>query len=150
MSARKLIIVTIIIAVFACFYAFAEEPVTVKTLQFPFQFTMGAWYGVKDFEPQSLAYITLAEYSGLLDIPIGIDLGLLNFEQVEVSGDNWWNDLDPVIGIHVDTMPVLEKLPILGTWLEKIPDALTVGGGITAPLDDLGNVDLGVYIGFSL
>ena len=149
---KTFIMILVAASILFCGSAIAEdEPVSVWTWQF--KTTFAVWYNIDDFEPDSLALVNLGQWTGLFDLPINVAVGLKNFEQVEVSGEQWWDDLEPVVGISMDTKPLLELLPVLGSWIEKIPDAVSFGAGITAKLeslDDLDDLDFGLWVGITL
>ena len=155
MKAKVLmVLLAMVIMVSGTIKVFAAESAIVESdWEWTLKTEIAVWYNVNDFDPDSLFLFKIGRYSGLFDLPIDVSVGLRNFEQVETSGDQWYHDIEPVVGVSMDAKPLLELLPVLGQWIEKIPNAVSFGIGITAEieqLDDLEDIHLGVWVGIAL
>ena len=130
-------------------FCWSTEPVNLlEEPEADFQYftsvmNLGILYDANDGSRHSYWYMRIVEYKGL----ISLDVGLRDFEQVEVNGDMWWQDLSPTIGLGVDVFTALEYVPALESIIDTIPDYIRVGAGVSL---DLETGDATGYVAFTL
>ena len=96
---------------------------------------IGIAWDMDDWEKHSYAYTTPATWkNSFLDIDFNV--GLIDFEQVETTGDLWYESLNPAVGLSVDVLQALERFPVLEQVIDYIPGFVSVGTGIYLRAED--------------
>ena len=115
---------------------FAQDEETASTdWQLFKHFSIGsAWEA--NGTSHSIAFVSILSYKEL----VNLDLGLIDFEQVEQEGSRWYDDADIGLGFSTDVLILLERFPVLGDYVTLIPDIVGIGVGVYVSLD--GDMDV--------
>ncbi len=101
-------------------------------------FAIGAAWDLGTGEEHSIAFISILTYKELLNI----DLGLIDFEDVQNSNDQWYENVSPGIGISADVIGLVEEYSGLGKLVEWIPDIIGIGIGAYLEIDSIDDMDV--------
>ncbi len=110
--------------------AVSSEEITSDLEWFPKAPRTGILFDVEptksdDWSEHSHVSISIIGWQGLLYL----DVGLVDFEQIETSGDHWWTTLNPSAGVTVDIVQAAERWPLIEPYAARVPDYVYVSGG---------------------
>ncbi len=108
------------------------EAITSDFVFFPRAPRIGILWDIKDWQEHSQISASIVGWRNLLFI----DVGLVDFEQIETEGDQWYQTLNISVGITLDIMETLERWPAIEPYLIKIPDFVYISGGIYVRPED--------------
>lgn len=94
-------------------------------------FAIGIAWDLGTGEEHSIAFISILTYKKLLNF----DLGLIDFEEVKGTSDQWYENVSPGIGISADLLGLMESLPTVGEFVSWIPDVVGIGIGAYFEID---------------
>ena len=105
-------------------------------------YAVGIAWDMSNGAEHSIAFASVITYKDLLNI----DAGLIDFEKVQASGDYWYNDLEPIIGISADVFGVLDLIPQVAPLIGWIPDCVGAGVGVHIEVENDHDVKPMAYI----
>ena len=108
------------------------EPITADFKLFPRAPHFSILWDAKDWAQHSQISISIVGYKGILFL----DFGLVDFEQIETSGDHWWQTLNPSGGITLDLIETARLVPQIEPYIAYIPEYVFLGVGWYARLED--------------
>jgi hypothetical protein len=96
-------------------------------------FSIGVAWEINDLEDHSIAFTSLVTFKDMLNL----DIGLIDFEQVDGEGEKWFDDINPSIGLSFDVLQIMQKFEFAKNilLLAEISDVVGVGVGCYADIE---------------
>jgi len=135
---KMFIVLMLVVLVFP---AIAVEPAPMidgrnADWQYLKHYAIGVAWQVNNGDEHSIAFMSAVTYKDYYNF----DIGLIDWEKVETSGDRWYTDLKPTAGISVDVFGVIATVPQIEPIVGWIPDCVGAGAGVYMDIDN--NYDL--------
>lgn len=141
---KTMILLAVCVALFSL-QGYAVEPLAPAVIeekaidwQVFSHFAIGAAWDLGTGEEHSIAFISILTYRDM----INFDIGLIDFEQVNNSSDQWYENVSPGIGISADVISLVEEYTGLGRLVEWIPDIVGIGIGTYLEVDDIDDLNV--------
>jgi len=145
MKRLKTMILLVVCAALFSLQGYAVEPLAPAVIeekaidwQVFSHFAIGAAWDLGTGEEHSIAFISILTYRDM----INFDIGLIDFEQVNNSSDQWYENVSPGIGISADVISLVEEYTGLGKLVEWIPDIVGIGIGTYLEVDDIDDMNV--------
>jgi len=133
----KKLLVMIVATILLSVNCFAQDEEAADTdWQIFKHFSIGSAWDMTDGSAHSIAFVSILSYQELLNL----DLGLIDFEQVEEDGTRWYDDMNIGLGLSTDILVLMEKFPVMGKYITLIPDIVGIGVGAYVSLE--GDMDV--------
>ena len=101
------------------------EPITAQFKLFPKPPRTGILWDMDDWSEHSQVSFSILGWKDILFA----DFGLVNFEQIETSGEHWWTSLNPSGGITLDIVEAAERWPLIEPYVSYVPDFVYISAG---------------------
>lgn len=76
-------------------------------------------------DEHSIAFLSVVTWRDMLNL----DLGLVDFEEVQSANEQWYDDINPSVGVSADVINLIEQVPGVSNLTQWIPDVVGIGIG---------------------